>query len=82
MSIKIKERNEHHLVINSKMHPITELLLFIYLPHINIFYLIITKHVPSAKSRNKPASVLSREICPVPQFLANELMNIQLLFPI
>lgn len=36
--IKMKDRNVHHLIINSKMYPITRLLLFVYLPHLNIFY--------------------------------------------
>lgn len=46
--IKVKEINAQNVVINSKMHPITGLPLFIYLLHINIFFLVIAKPVPSA----------------------------------
>lgn len=46
--IKVKKRNAQNVFINSKMHPITGLLLFIYLLYINIIFLVITKPVPSA----------------------------------
>lgn len=46
--IKVEERDAQNVLINSTMHPITGLLLFIYLLYMNVIFLVVTKPVPSA----------------------------------